>query len=323
MRFDMRAPSFSTASTRDLYAAALEMASWGDANGCTMLTICEHHGSPDGYLPSPLVLASAMAGRTSTVPIQIAAILVPLYDPLRLAEDMAVLDIVSAGRVSYVVGVGSRTVEYELLGRPVEGRGRTLEQAVGVMQRAWTGEPFEHEGRTAHVTPKPMTDGGPMLLMGGNTPAAVRRAARLGLGMLAQGGDPSLESLYAEECEKAGKTPGMMLSPPPGTVTSAFVSEDPDRTWSEIGRYLLHDAQMYDSWWSEANKKSASGSSATSVEELRAQGAPYTVFTPEEAVAYVKSFGILLTQPLSGGLPPELAWPSLELIANRVLPALP
>jgi alkanesulfonate monooxygenase SsuD/methylene tetrahydromethanopterin reductase-like flavin-dependent oxidoreductase (luciferase family) len=105
MRFDMRAPAFG-ASTTELYAAALDMASFAESRGAVTAALCEHHTMADGYLPSPLVLATAIAARTTTLPIMTAALILPLYDPIRLAEDMAVLDILSGGRVSYLMAVG-------------------------------------------------------------------------------------------------------------------------------------------------------------------------------------------------------------------------
>ena len=319
MRFDLRAPAFG-APTTELYATAVEMAAWGDEHGCLAGIVSEHHGSPDGYLPSPLLLASALAARTERLPIQVAALLVPLHDPIELAEQMAVLDILSRGRVSYVCAIGYRPEEYAMFGRAMKGRGVRLERCIEALRQAWTGEPFEFEGRPVRVTPRPTTPGGPMLMMGGGSPAAIRRAARLGMGVMAQGGDPTLEGLYREACEEAGTTPGMFLNPGPEVVTSAFVSEDPDRAWHELGPHLLHDARMYAEWMGDA--ASASKSVAGDIQALRAEQGAYRIFTPEEAVAYVKANGVLLTQPLCGGLPAKLAWPSLELIANRVMPAL-
>jgi alkanesulfonate monooxygenase SsuD/methylene tetrahydromethanopterin reductase-like flavin-dependent oxidoreductase (luciferase family) len=159
-----------------------------------------------------------------------------------------------------------------------------------------------------------------MLFMGGGSEAAVRRAARLGMGMLTQGGDASLQELYEKACAEAGTTPGVFLHPQPGTVTSAFVADDPDRAWREIGPHLLHDARMYAAWMGDA--ASASKSVALDVDALRAEGGAYRIFTPGEAVEYVKQHGVLLTQPRCGGLPPDLAWRSLELIATKVRPAL-
>ncbi len=320
MRFDMRAPE-SGAPIAALYRAALEMASWGEAEGCLVVQACEHHASPDGYLPSPLVLASAIAARTTTLPVQVAALIAPLHDPIRLAEDMAVLDVVSGGRVSYVVAIGYRPEEYAMFGRAMRGRGKRLEVCIETLRRAWTGEPFEFEGRPVRVTPAPITPGGPPLLMGGGSEAAARRAARFGMGLLAQGGGASLADVYRAECERVGTTPGMCFVPPPGTVTSAFVAEDPERAWAELGPHLLHDARAYAAWMGESHG-SVTRSTATTVDELRAEQGSYRIFTPDEAVAHARAQGVLLTQPLCGGLPPELAWPSLELIAAKVLPAL-
>lgn len=319
MRFDMRAPS-SGAPIGELYSAALDMAEWGERNGCLQALVSEHHGSSDGYLPDPLLLASAMAARTKTLGIQVAALLVPLHDPIELAERMAVLDIISGGRVSYVLAVGYRPSEYAMFGRESKGRGRRMETCIEAMRSAWSAEPFEFEGRPVQVTPAPLTPGGPMLLMGGGSPIVARRAARFGMGMIAQGGDPELERVYRDTCAEAGTTPGLFVNPAADTPTSAFVAEDVDRAWREIGPYLLHDAQMYGEWMAGAS--AASGSGARNVDELRAENGNYRIFSPGEAISYVKSGGILLLQPLCGGLPPEIAWRQLDVVREQVLPQL-
>ena len=320
LRFDLRAPA-AGAPIRDLYSAALEMTEWGEKNGCVAVILSEHHASPDGYLPAPMVLASALAARTKSLPIQIAALLVPLHDPIELAEQMAVLDIVSGGRVSYVTAIGYRPEEYAMFGRDIKQRGRRMEACLDALKKAWTGEPFEFEGRSVRVTPTPLSPGGPALLMGGNSEPAARRAARFGMGLLAEGGDPKIETIYREECAKQGVEPGMCIVPPAGTVTSAFVAEDPDRAWADLGPYLLHDARMYAAWMGDAHT-AASKSAAADVDALRAENGAYRIFTPEEAVEHVRASGLLLLQPLCGGLPPEKAWPSLELVASKVMPAL-
>jgi alkanesulfonate monooxygenase SsuD/methylene tetrahydromethanopterin reductase-like flavin-dependent oxidoreductase (luciferase family) len=319
LRFDMRAPA-AGAPARELYAAALEMAEWGERHGCLAIQVSEHHGAPDGYLPAPLVLASALAARTRRLPIQVAALILPLHDPIELAEQMAVLDLVSGGRVSYVLAAGYREEEFAQLGRSFRERGRRMDVCLEALRRAFGGEPFEFEGRRVRVTPRPGTAGGPALLLGGGSAAAVRRAARFGLGILTQGVPPALEVLYREECARAGTAPGPFLNPPPDTVSSAFVAEDPDAAWALIGPYLLHDARSYAAWLEEG--AAVSRSAARSVAELRSEGGPYRIFTPEEAVEHVRRRGVLLLHPLCGGLPPALAWDHLELVAKRVLPAL-
>lgn len=319
LRFDMRAPS-SGAPIQDLYQAAIEMSVWGEEHGCLMVIVSEHHGSPDGYLSAPLVLAAGLAARTTTLPIQIAALLVPLHDPIELAEQMAVLDILSGGRVSYVCALGYRAEEYAMFGREMRQRGKRMDACLEAMREAWSGEPFSFEGRPVRVTPKPLSPGGPTLLMGGSSPAAIRRAARFGMGMLGEGGPPELEQLYVDACREFGTTPGLFLNPPLDAPTSVFVAEDPDRAWAEIGPYLLHDAKMYGEWMSSGTTAaSASGSTATSVEALRAEERNYQILTPEAAKALIHSGAPLLLHPLIGGLPPEHGWRCLELVATQVL----
>jgi len=320
LRFDMRAPPDGPAAPAQLYGAALEMAEWAEGKGCVAVQVSEHHASPDGYLPAPLVLASALAARTSAVPIQVAALLLPLHDPIELAERIAVLDVISGSRVSYVLALGYRPDEYAMFGRDYAARGPRMDLCLEALRRALSGERFEFEGRPVHVTPPPLTAGGPLLLLGGGSKAAVRRAARFGLGMITQGGDPGLETFYREQCADAGTQPGLFIHPPPGSVTSGFVAEDPDRAWAELGPFLLHDARMYASWFGGADTATKSG--AETVDALRAEAGAYRIFTPDDAIAYVRERGIFLAHPLCGGLPPDLAWPSLELLASKVVPAV-
>ncbi len=321
MRFDMRSPDFGRARPAELYAGALEMAEWGEKHGCIQLVLSEHHASEDGYLPSPLLLASAMAGRTQSTSIQVAALVLPLHDPIRLAEEMAVLDIASGGRVSYVLAVGYRPEEYAMFGRSFAGRGKRMETSIEALQQAWTGEAFEYEGRPCRVTPTPLNPAGPPLLMGGNSAVVARRAARFGLGMIAGGVNRELETVYNDACEALGRPPGFFVNPEPGAITAGFVSEDPDRAWAQIGPHLLHDANMYGRWMGEDNARKT-GQWASSVEELRAAEGIYRILTPDQATEHIRAKGVWVTHPLCGGLPPDLAWPSLELLVNRVLPGL-
>src|SRR5687768_13694858 len=108
LRYDLRAPGFSSASHAEIYAACLDQCAWGDEHGLDTVILSEHHGVDDGYLPAPVTMGAAIAGRTNRIGINIAAILVPLHDPVRLAEQLAVLDLVSGGRAGFVAGVGYR-----------------------------------------------------------------------------------------------------------------------------------------------------------------------------------------------------------------------
>ena len=118
----------------------------------------------------------------------IAALLVPLHDPIALAEQMAVLDIVSGGRISYVCAIGYRPEEYAMFGRDMSTRGRRMEACLEAIRSAWTGEPFSFEGREVRVTPTPLSHSGDRSLRGSvirstsTVPAAARICPRKGEG---------------------------------------------------------------------------------------------------------------------------------------------
>lgn len=116
MRFDLRAPGRSAHERGVLHRTAIEMAAWTDQHRCASVVVSEHHCSDDGYLPSPLMLAAAMAAVTTRTPIVVGAALLALYDPVRFAEDLITLDHISQGRAMVVLGLGYRPIEYELHG---------------------------------------------------------------------------------------------------------------------------------------------------------------------------------------------------------------
>ena len=320
MRFDLRAPS-SGAPARELYAAALDIAAWAETRGCGSVALSEHHMSEDGYLPSPMVMAGAMAARTTVVPITIAALILPLYHPVRLAEEMAVLDHLSGGRVMYVAAIGYRPAEYEMHGIEFRRRGKLADQLLPVLLRAKTGERFEHEARCIQVTPAPLTPGGPTVAWGGGSLAAARRAGRHGIGFLAQRGEPALRDAYEAAAREAGHEPGLCMLTPADAPTTVFVADDLDRAWHELGPYLMHDARSYAAW-NEGNTESASLSFVETAEALRAENRSHRILTVEQAVELVRAGGPLPLHPLVGGLPPKIAWRYLELVVDRVLPAV-
>lgn len=123
LRFDFRNPEISATSMADRYQAALEMVEWADGLGCTHVGVSEHHGSSDGYLPSPLPMVAAMAARTTNVRFTVAALIAPFYDALRLAEDMVVLDNLTRGRVDLIVAAGYVAQEFSMYGVPMSERG--------------------------------------------------------------------------------------------------------------------------------------------------------------------------------------------------------
>ena len=321
LRFDVRAPAASPATLDEIVHATLDMAEWADGHGVDGVSLSEHHGVEDGYLPSPVPMAAAVAARTKRVRISISALLVPMYDPVKLAEDLVLVDHVSRGRVVTTAGIGYRIPEFEMFGIEHGKRGVVFEEYVDVLLRAWTGKPFEWRGRKVQVTPAPYTDPCPPILMGGQSKTAARRAARLGLPYQPANNDDEINALYVSESKELGHEPVLL---PPGTGEMIWIADDPEREWSRIGAYLLHDALTYASWQPE-QQRTAMRSHATTLPELQAEKL-YRIFTPDECVAYAESMGeraSILLYPFCGGTPPDLAWEAVELFDARVRPRLP
>jgi len=316
LRFDMRSPDHG-APTTDLYAAAIEMCAWAETRGAVVAVLSEHHGAQDGHLPSPLLLASAIAARTDRLAILLAAVVIPFWDPVRLAEDISVLDNISKGRVCYAFGIGHRAEEYEHFGIDMRQRGRLADENLTLLLRLLKGEPVSRGGRCIRVTPRCVTPGGPMILVAGGSPAAVKRAARHGLGFVSQVNSPDLKQLYEAQCRAHGHEPGMTQFPDGSTPTTVFVADDVDRAWLELGPYLLHDA-MAAAAYRHGDDSVASISRARSVDELRTTPGPYRVFSMDEATAHVRAGRGLQLLPLCGGLLPAVAWPYLERAATAV-----
>jgi alkanesulfonate monooxygenase SsuD/methylene tetrahydromethanopterin reductase-like flavin-dependent oxidoreductase (luciferase family) len=206
-------------------------------------------------------------------------VILPLYDPVRLAEEMAVLDIISRGRVSYVFGLGYRASEFEQFGLDLRARARLADEKLGLLRRLLTAGTVVHDGRRIRITPRPHTPGGPMLMWGGGSLAAARRAGRCGLPLLARTNVPGMQATYEAACREHGHEPGPTLLPPRDTPSACFVADDVDEAWAELGQYLLHDAHMYAEW------DPAHISHVNTVDELRANSLPYKIFSVDEAAS--------------------------------------
>lgn len=317
LRFDLRVPPFAQTTHEQQYAACVEMTQWADKLGFDFIALSEHHGVEDGFMPAPLTLAAALLARTKRIRINVAALLLPLHDPIRLAEQMATLDLLGPGRLSLVAGLGYRQEEFDMAGIDRKQRGKLLDEYVGVMRQAWTGEPFEWRGRTIRVTPKPST--APIILIGGSTPNAAKRAARLRAGFFPAVGDPALAELYQSECERLGFRGGFAMVPGgPGFI---HVTATPEEDWNVVGPHALYDAQTYDSWQTPDQRNSEVHVHATTIDDVKGSGV-YRVVTPQECLKIGEQFGRVLLHPLMGGLSPEFAWRGLRLFEKEVLPAL-
>jgi alkanesulfonate monooxygenase SsuD/methylene tetrahydromethanopterin reductase-like flavin-dependent oxidoreductase (luciferase family) len=296
----------------------LEMCRFADEHGFAGVVLSEHHGSEDGFMSAPLVVAAGVLGATRNLFCSVSALLLPLHEPLRVAEDIAAIDLMAPGRINVVAGVGYRDEEFVMFDRDRTRRGRATDEGLATMLEAWKGEPFEVDGRTAWVTPRPASDPHALLAVGGSVEASARRAARHHLPFMPAVHDPELEAAYLVESARVGHgTPFCMMPSGPGLV---LVTRDPDALWDRIGGNLLYDARAYASW-QKSDQRTSWQVDATDLETLRA-GGQHAILTPEECVDLIHRTGVAVSHPLCGGIAPAIGWESLQLMADEVLPSL-
>ncbi len=239
--YDFRNPS-GELSFEDLYRANLEQIAWAETLGFSSVWLTEHHFCEDGYTPSPLVIAAAIGERTREMRIGTNLMLLPLADPVRLAEDASALSILTNGRFDLGVGLGYRQVEFDYFGRKLNHRPSLMEEGVDIVRQAWSGKPVSLDGKRFSVdnlvvSPTPQQP--PRLLMGGMAPPAIERAARLGDGFLSTGGIG--HDVYVDALPD-GQT---------GAICAghwALISPDPEREAANVGEHALYQTNQYVSW---------------------------------------------------------------------------
>ena len=315
--YDLRAPAFG-APAREIYAATLDQCEWADGIGFDAIGLGEHHASEDGYLPSPIPMAGAIGARTKRILVRPNVLLAPLYEPVKLAEDLAVLQFICDGRLEVVIGAGYVPYEFQMFGKRREDRKALYMNAFDVLRQAFSGETFEYEGRS--VTVRPVPDPPPRLLLGGTHKAVARRAAKIADGFYPPAGENW--SVYRDACLALGK-------PDPGERFKALgpiythVSRDPEADWARIAPHAKHVVESYAKWTVEAYGQAAGPfAGGVDADDLRASGA-YQVLHPEEAIESIRALGrdrTFILTPLLGGLDPALSWSGLRLFEDEVWP---
>lgn len=319
LRYDMRAPAIG-APVADLYAASIEQCAWADRLGFDTVYLAEHHGADDGYCASPITQASALAAVTSRMQIHLSALIAVLHNPLRLAEDLATVDIISRGRLAMTLGIGYRPHEYTMFGVERSKRVGLLEETIDVLERAWTGEPFDFRGTTVMVRPTPYRKPRPPIYIGGSSEASARRAARMGDNYLPA--LPALTEIYEAERRRLGlPIPARPLRKGPLFL---FVSDDPERDWPVVAPHVIYTSNSNTTWALERGVGATPYKEVDSVDDLKASR-EFEVVTPEACVRLAEDLGPdseLVFQPLMGGLDPKISWTSLQLFEDKVLPRL-
>ena len=322
LQYGFRNPPHVGRPVDRFYQQSLEQIRWADTAGFGSIWVSEHHFKEDGDLPSPLILASAVLASTKNVRVATNIILLPLHHPLRVAEESAILSIISGGRFQLGVGAGYVDTEFAAFGEDLALRPTAMEEGIEILRQAWTGKRFRFQGKRwdlpeIAVSPFPPSGEVP-LFVGGITPAGVRRAARLGDGFIA--GYASAIPTYLQELDKNGK------GAENGRVAVnqwAVIAEDPERAWETIGPHAVRQLNHYvaTGGWGDAPPFADAA-------DVLNRGA-YVLWDGPQAVsaltAQQKEFPQITDQILQSFVPGESVDSSnerLEYIARAVLPHL-
>ena len=235
------------------YRETLELVRLAEALGFDSAWVSEHHGSSDGYLPSLLPMLAAFAAVTERIALGTGIVLTPFHDPLRLAEDAAVVDQLSGGRLILGLGVGWREEEFRMFGVPVAERAERTVETIEILRRAWTGRRFSFQGRSfsydrVKITPPSAQPGGPPIYLGGYAEPAVRRAGRLADGYITDDvGTEDLQryvALVDQGARDAGRDPRSVAL---AILQNAFVSRDAD-AWALVRDGVAQQMGAYTAW---------------------------------------------------------------------------
>jgi probable F420-dependent oxidoreductase len=292
----------------------------------------EHHQDKDGFLPSPLIVATAVAARTRTLRVGTSVILLPLHHPVRIAEDVITLDLVSKGRVVLGVGIGYQEADFRAFAVPMEERLARFEESVEILRLCWGGKPFSFRGKhytldDVQITPRPFQTPGPPLWIGASVPAAARRAGRIADGFV---GTPStsmenatrLADIYKEAAREAGRPPQVIQ------MRDAWVA--PTRAEADAV-YGPHVMTAYRYYWEHrlAEFRTMSADTPFTLENLAPDrlilGDPETCvreFQRWQKATGADYFLLRLRHAHSGGPPHEKIMAAIKLFGERVLPSL-
>jgi len=321
LSFDMRAPDWGTPAA-ELYPAAIEMAAFADRIGVTSINLMEHHGSEDGYLPQPFSLCAAMASVTKNIQFSLGAVILPLHDPVMVAEKLAIADLLTGGRVRVILGAGYVPFEFAMFERSLKDRAKLMDKGLEIILRALKGERFEIDGRPVFIRPLPVSAPEDLIMVGGAVPASARRAARFDVGFGPM--KDEVVDIYLAECEKHGRPPRQYFRPKPGMPMAIHLCEDPDAGWAAIERHAVHVITEYAKWAALEGDGSNSPFKGLTDPAVLRQAGLFAAWTPEQLLARVpaiedrQSIGF---QPLLGGLSPDEGWKSLKLL-EQTMPAL-
>jgi alkanesulfonate monooxygenase SsuD/methylene tetrahydromethanopterin reductase-like flavin-dependent oxidoreductase (luciferase family) len=309
LRFNFASPQGEPRMQSELLRSAIELAQWGETRGITTVSVDEHHATGHGWSCNPIMAAGMFLAGTSRLIASVDCALGPLWNPVRLAEDIALVDNMSRGRLHTTVGLGYRVSEYDALGVDFSQRGKLMDDLIERMLSVWsdTGS---------------WTRPHPPLYVGGGARVTARRAARFRLPLSLADHLPDVATYYRELCAEVGIAP-LIIMPGPVNRGMIYLHEDPDKAWAELGEHILWEAVTYGGW-SKDQRSLMHLPGVQTLDEVKASGR-YRFLTPDQLIAEVRDatdYGPIVLHPLVGGMPGDEAWKSVQLLVDKVVPAL-
>lgn len=253
LMFSFRNPAAWRRPFVDVYRDELATIEYAEALGYDTIWLTEHHFADDGYSPSLVTLAGAIAARTERVRIGFNLLLLPLHDAVRLAEDLAALDVLSNGRIDVGLGQGYAPHEFAGFGIDLADRLERFREGMDVMQGLWREETFSYEGKHYHVKdarlcPRPVQQPGPPMWIGATSLPGVRRAGRRGAHLLGLA-NTTLQREYEQARAAAGLT---IAEAKVLQLHWTHVGDDDDAAWGQAAPHFHHLLTVYAGWLNAA-----------------------------------------------------------------------
>jgi alkanesulfonate monooxygenase SsuD/methylene tetrahydromethanopterin reductase-like flavin-dependent oxidoreductase (luciferase family) len=324
---DFRNPPGSGRSFTDLYNEMFRQIERAEEVGFDSIWLTEHHLTDDGYLPALMPMAAAIAARTRRVQIGTYVLLFPFYHPLKLAEDIAVVDVISGGRLRIGVGQAYRAEEFAAFGvNKKERLGRTLE-TVEILKLAWRGERFSFKGKyfdlnDVRVLPRPISQPHPELLWGVGAPKGIQRAAEMGLSFATVGAASAIK-IYHDALRAGGKDPSQFSVVGSRTV---YIADSAEQAWNDIEGPSLYWAEHYGRWLSAHAgtdiSRAAIRPDAERLKRVSVIGPPAEVRRRLAQIIQEDKLTDLIINTQLPGLDPLKAMRSLVRFGSEVLPFL-
>jgi alkanesulfonate monooxygenase SsuD/methylene tetrahydromethanopterin reductase-like flavin-dependent oxidoreductase (luciferase family) len=336
LQWSFRNPAYARVPWDELYRDHLDLIAESEALGYDHAWLTEHHFVDDGYSPSLFTIAGAIAARSTRIRIGTFLVLLPLHNPVEVAENTATLDLISGGRFDLGVGLGYRKAEFENQGISRAGRGARMEESLEVVRRLLDGETVTFDGkhvkvRDLRIVPPALQRPHPPMWVGASVPKAIERTGRMGFHYML-GGPADRIGLYDEALRAHGHDPQDFNV---AGMRPVYVAPSREEAWEVVARGLHHTASCYLDWFIEANDNPDADYAKIRIpavdEIIREQsfdffGENALVGTPADVIEQLEDYlsrgrvTHLVCKLSLPGMTTEQIRTGMELFANEVMP---